>query len=478
MSTSLLKKAYDPENFRREGHQLIDLLGDHLKEVFQEEKGKVIDHATPMEELQYWKNYLEEGVPGAWPEKLLEHSIHLHNPRYMGHQISPPVPLTGLTGLASALLNNGMGVYEMGAGPTIMERLVTDTLCETLGYPGDAAGFLTSGGTLATLTALLSARKRKVGHNVWENGSGPALAIMVSEEAHYCVDRAARIMGLGTRGILKVPAGKDFRIRTNLLQEVYDTAEADGLQVFALVGSAPSTATGIYDDLEILQSFAAEKNLWFHVDGAHGGAAMFSGKYRQLLKGADLSDSIAIDGHKMMMMPAITTALLFRDKRDSHNTFVQKADYLLQDSPDEDWYNLAKRTFECTKYMMSLHWFVLLKTYGKGLFDEFVTTLYDLGHTLGEMVAAEPMLELAVKPMSNIVCFRYVAGEKDAATLNKLNSDIRKKLLESGEYYVVQTTLGGTFYLRTTLMNPFTTKEHLQGMLNRVKHHGSGFLGK
>ncbi|NNF18774.1 MAG: aminotransferase class V-fold PLP-dependent enzyme [Flavobacteriaceae bacterium] len=473
MSTNLLKRAYDPGNFRQNGHQLVDLLSEHLQESLEGKKNKVIDYAVPSEELQFWKEYLEDGDSQQWPEQLLKHSIHLHNPRYMGHQISPPVPLTGLTALASAILNNGMGVYEMGAGPTVMERLVTDTLCETLGYPDDAAGFLTSGGTLATLTALLSARKRKVGHNVWENGLGPALAVMVSEEAHYCVDRAARIMGLGTEGILKVPVDKNFRINTTLLQEVYEKAEAKGMQVFALVGSAPSTATGVYDDLEALGQFAREKNLWFHVDGAHGGAAMFSAKYNYLLKGADQSDSIAIDGHKMMMMPAITTALLFRDKRDSHNTFVQKADYLLQDSPDEDWYNLAKRTFECTKYMMSLHWFVLLKTYGKDLFDEFVTTLYDLGHTLGQMVSEAPDFELAVAPMSNIVCFRYTGKGKDLTAQNALNSAIRRKILDSGKYYIVQTTLDGTFFLRTTLMNPFTTREDLQGLLSTIRSLGA-----
>ena len=100
------------------------------------------------------------------------------------------------------------------------------------------------------------------------------------------------------------------------------------------------------------------------MDGAHGGAAIFAPKYRHTVAGIERADSVVIDGHKMMMMPSITTALLYKDGTHSHTTFSQKADYLLVQSKEEDWYNLAKRTFECTKNMMSVQWYTLLKTYG------------------------------------------------------------------------------------------------------------------
>lgn len=472
MSSKLLKAAYSPEDFRKQGHQLIDKLADHLDRSLNGLSTKVIDWYAPEDERTYWINFLEKGNQDDLFDKIIERSIHIHHPKYVGHQISPPVPLTALTSILGAQLNNGMGIYEMGAAATVMERIVTDLLCSQVGYSSDANGFLTSGGTLANLTALLSARKRVVKQNVWQEGFGGKLAIMVSEEAHYCIDRAARIMGLGDEGIVKIPVDKKFAIKEDQLAYCFNKANEQGLQVFAIVGSAPATATGIYDKLEVLSKFAADKGLWMHVDGAHGGAAIFSEKYRETVKGIQMADSIVIDGHKMMMMPSITTALLFKDGDNSHNTFKQKADYLLQESEEKDWYNLAKRTFECTKYMMSLHWYAIIKTYGFTLFDEFVTTLYDLGELFAKLVARDPSFELAVQPMSNIVCFRYLGNSENLAQQNELNKNIRQQILEEGEYYIVETMLRDIHYLRVTIMNPFTTSEDLEKLLLKIKDFG------
>ena len=362
-----------------------------------------------------------------------------------------------------------MGIYEMGAAPTAMERVVTDILCHTLGFEDKANGILTSGGTLANLTALLSARQNYIRKNKLDIENPGKLGVMVSEEAHYCVDRAIRIMGMGNKGIIKIPVDNDFRIRTDKLQDYFTKAGDKGIKIFALVGSAPSTATGMYDDLVALAAFAKRNNIWFHVDGAHGGAAIFSTKYKHLLKGIKNADSVVIDGHKMMMMPGITTALLFRDGENSHLTFKQKADYLLEESVEEDWYNLAKRTFECTKHMMSLHWYTMLKIYGANIFDNFVTKLYDLAGEFSAILLADPDFELAVKPMSNILCFRYIKEVSSDNELNKINKDLRQKILEDGSYYIVQTKLKNKQYLRTTIMNPFTTAQDFRTLLTTIK---------
>ena len=469
MDKQLLKAAYSPEDFRENAHQLVDILADHLTATMNGTSSKVINWEVPSEEYKFWNNFLLNGNPSDLNNEIIKRSIHLHHPHYMGHQISPIAPVTGLTSLMSALLNNGMGIYEMGIAPTAMERVVIEQLCKQIGYGKKANGFLTSGGTLANLTALLSARKKIARKDVWENGNSDKFAIMVSEESHYCIDRAARIMGFGKNGIVKIPVDKNFALNTELLEDFYNKTIYEGYEVIALVGSAPSTATGIYDDLDILGDFAQKKGIWFHIDAAHGGGAIFSSKYKSLLKGMQKADSIVIDGHKMMMMPSITTALLFKEGVDSHNTFRQKADYLLQESKEEDWYNLAKRTFECTKYMMSLHWYTLLKIYGKDVFDEFVTTLYDLGQKFGEILENDTNFDIAVKPMSNILCFRYIEKDLDRANLNKINTRIRQKLLEEGEFYIVQTKIKEIVYLRATIMNPFTTKEHFLDLLKRIR---------
>ena len=120
------------------------------------------------------------------------------------------------------------------------------------------------------------------------------------------------------------------------------------------------------------------------------------------------ADSIVIDGHKMLMTPSIMTFLLFKQQQHSYSAFSQKAQYLLERSEQEEWYNLAHRTFECTKHMMSIKYYVLLKYYGEAVFDQFVTRLYDLGRQFAAKVTQRKHLELALDPESNIVCFRYI----------------------------------------------------------------------
>ncbi|MEM9648308.1 MAG: aminotransferase class I/II-fold pyridoxal phosphate-dependent enzyme [Bacteroidota bacterium] len=468
MNKELLKSAYNTEDFKEMGYQLVDLLANHIQNTTEGESGKTINWNEPDNELEFWKGFLKNGSNDDFFKEVLLRTTHTHNPKYVGHQVAAPAPVGALTGMLGSILNNGMAVYEMGMSPTAMERIVCDLLAKKLGYNPTSRGILTSGGTLANLTALLAARKARVENDVWNNGHNQPLGIMVSEEAHYCVDRAAKIMGLGEQGIFKIPVGPDFSMDISQLEAHLQKATEKGIQIFAVVGSAPSTATGAYDDLNAIADFATKHKLWFHVDGAHGGAAIFSKKYKHLLQGIEKSDSVVIDGHKMLMMPTITTALIFKDGTHSHSTFAQKADYLLTETEEEDWYNGGKRTFECTKSMMSLHWFLLFKMYGEDVFDQNVTVLYDLAKAFAEIITAKKQFELAFQPMSNILCFRFVDAKLNPKELDALNASIRQELLVDGEFYLVQTKLNGIYYLRTTLMNPFTTTAHLEQLLERI----------
>lgn len=476
MKQSRLERLYSRERFQEQAQILLDLLGKHLDQTQSGTQEKVLNWNKPEDELQFWKDFAQETekefAGSSLPDffsNTLAHTIHTHHPRYVGHQVTSPAPPTTLTAMLGALLNNGMAVYEMGMAPTALERIVTDRLCQQIGFDQNSRGLLTSGGTLANLTALLMARQSRVSYDVWQTGLQNQLGILVSEEAHYCVDRAAKIMGLGEAGILSVPVTEDYAMDTKALQEVYQKAVADGIEVFALVGSAPSTATGVYDPLKEQAAFAKENGLWFHVDAAHGGAAIFSEEYKHLMKGAEQADSVVIDGHKMMLMPTLTTALLYKNGADGHQTFSQKASYLLEDTAEEDWYNGAKRTFECTKTMTSLHWYLLMELYGIDVFDEYVTRQYDLGKRFAELIDADPDFELGLFPQSNIVCFRYVQSGMTEKELNGLNAQIRQKALEEGRFYLVQTRLKEKQFLRCTLMNPFTTPVHLQELLDHLR---------
>lgn len=465
-----LTDAYSPEGFRQQAHALVDLLADHLQTA-QTGAQPVMNYVEPDEQLAHWQADFEQPTNAdplpLWTD-IIRRSVHLHNPRFMGHQVAPPLPLAALAGLLTELLNQGMAVYEMGMTANALERIVTQWLSGKLGLGNEAGGLLTSGGTLANLTALLTARAVAAPTDVWQEGTTNQLAIMVSDEAHYCVDRAARILGLGSDGIIKLPTNDRFQMRTDQLEPYLARAKAAGLSVFAVVGSACSTSTGSYDDLDAIADFCQRHHIWFHADGAHGGVAALSETYRPLVRGIERADSVVIDFHKMMMTPALVTAVLYRRGADSFRTFQQKAQYLWADATAQDWFNSGKRVFECTKLMMSARVYTLLRTYGEGIFTENVETLYGLARRLARQIRNRPGLELAVEPESNIVCFRGVRAGYSAEQADALTTRIRKQLLEEGQFYVVQTTLRGQVWLRVSLMNPLTTDEHLTALLDAV----------
>ncbi len=461
-----LKKIYSSQEFSKVGHKLVDLLTSYLEDSTSG-KGKVMQWKEPSEQLHSWKNFdITDHDPIKVFEEIIRNSNRIHNPRYIGHQVCPPAPISALAGLLGELVNNGMAIYEMGPAGTAIERIVIELISKKIGYNNNGDGFITSGGTVGNLTALLAARQNAVDGDIWENGLNENLGVMVSEESHYSVDRAARIMGFGTKGIIKVPVNDQYTIDPDLLEEYYNKAVNDGIKVISIIGCAPSTSTGMYDDLVALGKFAKKKNLWYHIDAAHGGGAIFSDKYKFLMNGAVLADSVVIDGHKMLMTPALLTFVMFKNKQNSYSTFSQKAQYLWEKNQDEEWFNGARRTIECTKLMMSIKFFSIYATYGEEAFDISVTHLYDLAKDFAKLLEHHNNFQLALNPHSNIVCFRYKPDTD--CDLNGLNSHIRNELLIAGDFYIVQTLLKDEIYLRTTIMNPFTNLDTFHELMNSI----------
>ena len=426
----------------------------------------------PEEQLKYWKQDFSEpslDQPLELFRDVLERSVQVHRKRYLGHQTTPTLPVTVLSGAMISLLNQGMGVYEMGMVGNTLEKILTEDLAQKLGYSPEASGFVTSGGSLGNLSALLAARAAVT--NVWREGYTDGLkpAVMVSEEAHYCIDRSARIMGLGDEGIIKVPVNDRFQLRTDLLEEYYLKAVADGRQVVCVVGCAGTTSTGSYDDLEAIAKFCKQHKIWFHVDGAHGAPAAFSARYKHLIRGMAQADSVVVDYHKMMMTPSLSTALIFKNGSDAYKTFSQRAQYLWTEQETEEWYNGGKRSFECTKAMSVLHVYTLYRTYGESIFEENINILFGLATDFADLIRENKNFELAYEPQCNIVCFRYIKGTDNFSDLNR---EIRRMLLEDGRFYIVQTVLNGDLYLRVSLMNPLSTINELNDLLLEIEKKG------
>ncbi len=473
MATALAQ-AYDPEQFRSMAHRLVDELADYLNAVTQPNVSMpVLPAIHPSVMLDKWPVSFEKGPSASFEELMrlvLAQSNHLHHPRYIGHQVSAPLPVAALCDMVAALLNNGTAIYEMGPASTAMERRVIEWMSRLIGYGVQADGVLTSGGTIGNLTALLAARQVKAGFDIWDEGPGDAspFCVLAAEQTHYSVKRAVQIMGWGHEGVMPVAVDASFKMQPEALVAAYRRAQEKGKKVLAVVANGCSTATGSFDPLSEIADFCQTYDLWLHVDGAHGASTLVSEKYRGLLAGIDRADSVVWDAHKMMMMPGLVTAVIFKDGQHSYEAFSQRASYLFERQAQEEWYNLAHRTMECTKRMLSLKLYVALKVYGTALFDEYITQTYDRTRQFAHILQADPEFEIAIAPESNIICFRYIP-QGFAGDLDALQLQIRQRILADESFYIVQTRLPRGQYLRCVLMNPFTSLADLEALMVEIR---------
>jgi L-2,4-diaminobutyrate decarboxylase len=468
----ILKEAFDAESFRRGGHKVIDILADFLASSTPDKRPRVLAYEEPEVMLASWADRFGAAPAAPFPEllpEILYRSNDLLHPRFIGHQCTTSLPLAALGGFVGQFLNNASAIYEMGPVNVAMERQLVRWMSGLVGWGTDADGIFTNGGTIGNLTALLAARQARAGEDVWSKGVGceaPA-AVLVPETCHYSVKRAVAVMGLGEAAAVPVAADDRFHTRPDDLERAFGEAVRLGRRPMAVIANACSTATGSFDDLVAVAAFARARGLWLHVDGAHGAAVLLSPKYRHLVRGLDKADSLIWDAHKNLLMPALATAVLFRDGGRSYEAFSAKASYLFERAAREEWYNYAHRTMECTKTMMGLRLFVSLAAYGTDFFAGYVTAAYDLARDFAALIRDSGDFETAVEPESNIVCFRYL--KKGEADLDGLQRRIRRTLLERGNFYVVQAELRGRAWLRCTLINPRTTLADLEALLAEIR---------
>ncbi len=463
-----IRDAYDPDRFRSDGHRLIDALADQLTR-WQARGGVVLPWRDPAAAREAW-SVLERGDLVDELVRVARASTALANPRCMAHQVPPPVPSAVLAETVAALLNNGMVVAEMGPAAVPIELAVIDWMCGKLGFPNGAGGVLTSGGSVGNLTALLAMRQARAGFDVWKQGAhgGPPLAVIVSDEAHYSVARTLRVMGWGDGGAVAAPVDAQHRLTGAAVEHALAAAKSGDRRIIGIVAAAGSTATGAFDPLDELADVAARHELWLHVDAAHGGGVALSDTHRDKLRGIERADSVVWDAHKLLMMPALVTAVLFKREAHAYEAFAQQASELFAETPPEEtWWDLGQRTLECTKRMMALEIWATLIAHGEAWFGEVVDRQHALAAELARKVAAAPDFELALAPESNIVCYRHVGP--DFPDLDAHNRTLRTRVVEDGRFYIVGTKLANGYHLRSTLMNPLTETRDLDDLLEHLR---------
>ena len=287
-----IQQAFDPDLLRVAGHRLIDEVSLHLKKA-QQTEGKVLEWCSPEHNKSDAATWVNERIcPSNDPEALIKHfteliktamnrGINLHDPRYIGHQVPPPVPLAGLMDSLGSLTNQVMAIYEMGPWATSVESVMIDKLGMALGWKKDTfSGLVTHGGSLANLTGLLTARNVML-KDSWKAGlpqynTDKSPVVVTHQDAHYSTSRAVGILGIGTSQVVKVGLDSKRHMDPNQLETVLARLRKNGRPIVAVCACACATPIGAFDPLPEISEICRRHEVWLHVDAAHGGAAVMS----------------------------------------------------------------------------------------------------------------------------------------------------------------------------------------------------------
>jgi len=486
-----LQAAFSPETLRNTGHRLIDLLASHLDKV-QKSEGRVLNWAEPTENVQRAADWLHSSGSEPLAERfeqlvreMLARGHNLHDPRYIGHQVPAPVPLAGLFDAVGSVTNQVMAVYEMGPWATAVERSLVNELGGIIGWPaGQFAGLITHGGSLANLTGLLTARNVTLS-GVWERGLTGAdrpPVLVVQADAHYSLARAAGVLGLGTGQVVKAALNARRQMDPQKLDDLLARLRHDQCSIVAVAACSCATPIGAFDPLDEIASVCRRYEVWLHVDAAHGGAACLSRKYRRLMYGVEQADSLVWDAHKMMFVPALCAFVFYRNGQHRFEAFQQNAPYLFDPSaPGLADYDTGLLTPECTKRAAAYGLWGVWSLFGRELFEDMLDRTFDLGRTLYERLVEASDFEPLHEPECNIVTFRHIPEALRQAPpqiLDQFQLDLRRTLIRSGEFYIVQTNLDGRQALRVTIINPLTTAAHLDDLLNAIRSVGRKILNE
>ncbi len=410
---------------------------------------------------------------GRFIAKYLAGITRIYHPANIAHQQAVPHYAAALAGMVDNFVSSDGSIYEFGPASVAIEYFLINWLLQKVGWvpaplPPEGVpagihggGILTNGGSLANLTAMIAARTR-IAPEVWTQGIPADLALLAPTETHYSIARASGILGLGQRAVYPLAIDERGVVIPDRLPAALARVEAEGKRPMALVANACTTPAGQYDPLREIGEFCRKQKIWFHVDGAHGGPAVLTAKYRHLMDGVELADSLSMNMHKLMHVPAFCTTLLVRDARDLDQAFVQEASYLFHEK-EQPGYDFLHRTVECTKPVIGLKFFMVLAAMGEAGMAASIERQFDLTAEAYRYLDGLPDFQCPVAPQSNILPFRALdAGDGQLA--------LRERLLARGNYYVSTTTLNGERFLRLTLSNPATSMKEIEGLVREIRN--------
>ena len=384
-------------------------------------------------------------------------TISTDHPRYLAFVTNAPSNTASLFDLVVSACSMYGGTWLEGSGVVAAENQALRFMMDMVGYPESAAGVFVSGGTAANLSALIAARH-------WFRRVHPAmekvrLALACAPSAHTSIKHAAQAIDVD---LLEIPGDEYNRLTPENLQAALNSySKEDRDRLFCVVATAGATNTGYVDELNQTGKIAYDIDVWFHVDGAYGGAGMLCESTAPLFEGVTQADSFVVDPHKWLFSPYDCAALIYKDPLDARLAHAQHAEYLdvVNDTVE---FNPSDYAHHLTRRARGLPLWFALAVHGTDAFSTAVTTCVDVSNEGGELIRKSDHLELVIEPQLSVILFRRKGwtGQDYTSWCNTL--------LENEFAFIVPTSFNGETVIRLCITNPNTTVKDLELIIDSL----------
>lgn len=451
--------------------QLVDLAMDHIMHLLTTLPGQPMDGtgaATP-EYLQTLVEPLPESPTDV--HALLHQVFHDLAPKsvntisggFMAYISCGGIFESAVADLISSSLNRYTGVAGVAPALNQIEANVIRWFCRIMGLPAGSGGFLSSGGSIANLSAVITARHIMLGED-FSRGT-----IYCSDQVHHCVEKAARLAGFPDANLRIIEADDHYRLDLARVRQAIAADRSQGLRPFLLVGSAGTTNTGAIDPLPDCAQLAQSEGLWFHVDAAYGGFFCLTERGRQALRGIELADSVVLDPHKTLFLPYGTGALLVRDRETLQRTYRQGADYMPQSVSDGSLMEFCDLSPELSKPFRGMRVWLPLKLHGAGAFRASLDEKLDLIQWMEQQLRRIPAVDILAGAELTVIAFAVRDRGQGREQRNRQSRALLLEINQRQRAFLSGTLLQGVFVLRVAVVSFRTHQHHLQMLLEDLQ---------
>ncbi len=404
--------------------------------------------------------------------EVLPFATRLDHPRCFAFIPSSPTWPGILADFVAAGYNINTVTWLVASGPSQLELVVIDWFRRWLDYPEGAGGLFTSGGSAASLDALVAAREAA--------GHPERATVYMSDQSHSVLSRAAMIIGVRPECIRMVPSDTRTRLDMEALTRAVTADRAAGFNPIAVCANAGAASTGAIDPLETVADFCEAEGIWLHVDAAYGGFAIVTEQGKTLLRGIERADSIGLDAHKWFFQPYEAGCLLVKDGRTLENAFEVHHDVLQDTIWGADHPNFADRGMQLSRSLRALKVWMSVQTFGMAAFRRAVLKGMELADRAEEYVRESPTLELLTPVSLGIVCFRLnpTDTDLDEKVLEEINRNVLARVFWEDRALISSTQIGKAFSLRLCILNHTTTWDDVRETLEATERFGREALSK